>query len=80
MNVNGGLIHWIRSFLTDRPQRVLINGVNSDGLVINTGASQGCVLSSMLISIFINDRTVHSTNVSLLKYADDMALVGPLRK
>jgi len=26
----------------------------------------------MLISIFIKDRTVHSTNVSLLKYADDL--------
>lgn len=78
MNVNGGLIHWIRSFLTDRPQRVLMNGVYSDELVINTGAPQGCVLSPLLFSIYINDMTVHSTNVSLLKYSDDMALVGLL--
>lgn len=44
MKVNGGLIHWIRHFLTDRPQRVLMNGVYSDELVLNTGAPQGCVV------------------------------------
>jgi len=69
MNGNGGLIHWIRSFLTDRHQRVLMNVVYSDELDINTGAPQGCVFSPLLFSIYINDMTVHSTSVSLLKYA-----------
>lgn len=78
MNVNGGLIHWIRCFLTDRPQRVLMNGVLSEELVLNTGAPQGCVLSPLLFSIYTNAMTVDTNNVKLLKYADDMALVGLL--
>lgn len=60
---------------SDCPQRVLMNGVYSDEVVINTGAPQGCVLSPLLFSIYINEMT---TNVNLLKYADDMALVGLL--
>ena len=61
LDVNSDLVLWIRQFLCDRPQRVSLNAhmlvkhVLSDEIVVNTGASQGCVLSPVLFSLFTND-------------------------
>ena len=38
LGVNGGLVHWVKDFLTDRPQRVSVKEVLSDEIVLNTGA------------------------------------------
>ena len=55
-----------------------MNGVHSDELVLNTGSTTRLRVSPLLFSIYTNDMTVHSSNITLLKYADDMALVGLL--
>ncbi len=54
LGVNGGIIHWIRDFLSDRPQRVLVNGSVSDEIVLNTGAPQGTIFSPFLFSAYTN--------------------------
>ena len=85
LEVNPDLILWIRQFLCDRPQRVRLNGplcrdsVLSDEIVVNTGAPQECVLSPILFSICTNDISSNNSFLTLIKYADDMALVGRLR-
>lgn len=73
MNMNSGLTH---CFLTDPPQRVLMNRFYADKLILSTGAQQGWVLSPLLFSIHRNCMTVHSSNVKLFKYTDDVALIG----
>ncbi len=73
------LILWINSFLRDRPQHVLVNGKKSENVVLNTGLPQGCVLSPILFSIYINEMTCDNDNLTLIKYADDMALVGRVK-
>ena len=61
IEVNPDLILCIRQFLCDRPQHVRLNDplcrdpVLSDEILVNTGAPQGCVLSSILFSIYTND-------------------------
>ena len=85
LEVNPDLILWIRQFLCDRPQRVRLNGplcrdpVLSDEIVVNTGAPQGCDLSPILFSIYTNDLSSNNSFLTLIKHADDMALVGRLR-
>ena len=85
LEVNPDLILWIRQFLCDRPQRVRLNGslsrdpVLSDEVIVNTGAPQGCVLSPILFSIYTNDISCNNSFLTLIKYADDMALVGRLK-
>lgn len=54
-------------FLMARPPQVLLNGLKSCKLVLNTALPQGCVLSPILFSAW---------GTSLFKYADDMALVA----
>ena len=46
----------------------------SEDAVLNSGASQGCVISLMLFSIYTNHMNLQTAVISLLNLADDMAL------
>lgn len=78
LQVSPSVVLWIRAFLCDRPQRVSVGGSLSEELVLNTGAPQGCVLSPVLFSIYTNELTCNTSILTLVKFADDMALVARL--
>lgn len=70
------LCHWIRDFLTSRPQVVRIGNKTSSPLVLSTGTPQGCVLSPALFTLFTHDcAAIHPTN-TVVKFADDTTVVG----
>ena len=86
LKINTNLILWIREFLRDRPQRVLLSlnnssipSILSDAIVLNSGAPQGCILSPVLFSLYINDIQLNNAFISLIKYADDLALMARLK-
>ncbi len=78
MNVNSNLISWILDFLLNRTQFVSISNIKSDVLTTNTGAPQGCVLSPILFTIYTNDCQSNHRNVTIMKYADDTAIIGKI--
>ena len=71
--IDGNLLKLIESFLSDRYQRVTINGQSSDWLPIKAGVPQGSILGPLLFLSYINDlpEGLHS-NVKL--FADDTAI------
>ncbi|KAI3356988.1 hypothetical protein L3Q82_003623 [Scortum barcoo] len=63
LGLPSSLCHWIRDFLTNRPQVVRIGDNTSSTLVLSTGTPQGCVLSPALFTLFTSDcSAIHSTN------------------
>ncbi len=65
----------INSFLTDRQQLLRLVNYTSSTHTISTGASQGCVLTPLLFSLYKNDCTSKDASVKLLKFADDTTLI-----
>uniref|UniRef100_A0A9J7ZPZ6 Reverse transcriptase domain-containing protein n=1 Tax=Cyprinus carpio carpio TaxID=630221 RepID=A0A9J7ZPZ6_CYPCA len=76
VSVPSSICQWITSFLTDRQQLVRLGKFMSNSCSTNTGAPQGCVLSSLLFSLYTNDCTSKDPFVKLLKFADDTTLIG----
>ena len=77
-NVPRYLINFVSSFLIDRKQYVTVGKQKSDTFNCSVGCPQGCVLSPVLFSIYTDFiQSVHP-NVKILKYADDMAIIGLL--
>ena len=78
LGVNSDLILWIRPFLSDRPQRVRLNGqlgrdpIMSDEIIVNSGAPRDAFYHLFYFLYIL-------TLLTLIKYADDMALVACLK-
>ena len=69
----GNLLLWFKDYLSNRHQKVFINGVNSSEKPISAGVPQGSVLGPLLFLIYINDITDNLTGMARL-FTDDTSL------
>ena len=69
-NLNANVVGWIESFLSNRTQRVIIDGHTSTEAPVLSGVPQGTVLGPLLFLIFINDIATNVTS-SIRLFADD---------
>lgn len=74
----GNMLEWIRSFLEDRQQRVIVNGETSEWSDVISGVPQGSVLGPALFLIFINDLPDVVQNLVKI-FADDTKLFTIVR-
>ena len=68
VGISGPLLKLTESFLSNRNQRVLLNGQSSRWLPIIAGVSQGSILGPLFILIYINDlsKNLSSRNFLLM--------------
>jgi hypothetical protein len=71
--ISGNILEWIKNFLSERKQKVVLNGSNSKWTDVTSGIPQGSVLGPILFTIYINDLPDVAQNVAKL-FADDTKL------
>ena len=71
--VNGPLLSLLRSFLSGRVQRVLLDGKNSSWKPIRAGVPQGSILGPLFFLIYINDLPLGIESLAKI-FADDTSL------
>ena len=54
-SIRGKVLQWLRNFLTDREQRVVINVAAIRTAPVTSGIPQGSILGSILFLIYVND-------------------------
>ncbi len=73
MGISGNLLAWIGSYLSDRRQKVVLNGVSSDSMNINASVPQGSILGPLLFLCYVND-IVNDLETLPYLFADDTSL------
>lgn len=73
--VTGAALEWIKDWLQNRIQRVVIQGESSAWRSVSSGVPQGSVLGPVLFLIFINDLDL-DLSCCTLKFADDSKIYG----
>ena len=71
--IRGKTLKWIKSFLDNRMQSVVINGSRSPPIPVSSGVPQGSVLEPLLFLAYINDLPLEVKSRVRL-FADDTAL------
>jgi hypothetical protein len=69
---------WVKAFLSNRKQRVVIGDFKSDWADVLSGVPQGSVLGPLLFLIFINDMPGLVKHLCKL-FADDTKLIGVIK-
>ena len=77
--IKGKVHNWIKEFLSNRKQRVIIDRTKSEWRKVTSGIPQGSVLGPILFLIFIFDMP-EVLNCCIKLFADDSKLYSPIKE
>jgi len=68
------LLRWIKSYLSNRSQKVLFKNTTSRTIKVSSGVPQGSHLGPLLFNLYINDLPLAVHHCKVLMYADDVKI------
>ena len=71
--VRGDILTWIKSFLANRSQTVVLDNEHSDSVPVTSGVLKVSVLGLILFLVYINDLPVQTKSTARL-FTDDTAI------
>ena len=77
--ISGNLLAFFENYISNRHQRVTLNGTESGWRSISAGVPQGSVLGPLLFLVYINDLTENIKSQMRL-FADDSSIFTPVKK
>lgn len=72
--IRGNLLRWFKSYITNRTQKIVIKGYESETVRISSGVPQGSILGPLLFILYINDISNCFKFCNFLLYADDLKI------
>jgi hypothetical protein len=72
--IRGNLWRWFKSYISNRTQKIVINGHESETITVTSGVPQGSIIGPLLFVIYINDINKCFTHCKFLLYADDLKI------
>ena len=72
--IHGVELSWFCNCLSERRQRVLLDGEHSDWTGLTKGVPQGSILGPMLFLLFVNDLSDVVEHCTVNLYADDTTI------
>jgi hypothetical protein len=79
LGIHGDLFRWIKSYVENRTQSVVVSGFTSQSKYISSGVPQGSHLGPLLFTLYINDIVKCISNSYVLLYADDAKIYKVIR-
>jgi hypothetical protein len=80
INFPSYLAHTISSYVRGRTFEASFLTATSSRLVMRAGVAQGCLISPVLFSLYVNYMPTSSHHIELVLYADDTAIIAKSRK
>ena len=68
--IEGNILNWIKEYLAERSQVVVVNDEKSSSGEVKSGIPQGTVLAPLLFVVYINDHLENIDSEEFL-FADD---------
>ena len=69
--INGKFYDWIKDFLSNRSQTVVVDGSKSSFQEVKSGVPQGTVLGPVFFILYVIDMVMSAKNSKTLTFADD---------
>ena len=77
--ITGKILNWLKNFLTNRTQQVVIDGATSNPAKVQSGVPQGTVLGPVLFIVYMNDLHNVIKNSLLKCFADDSKIIKSIQ-
>jgi len=75
LGIDGLLLSWICAFLSNRTQRVVVEGFTSNWVSVISGVPQGSVLGPIFFLLYVDDVTLaYPGTVRYKLFADDLKI------